>query len=225
MEGTVSLQTVSSMAGGVPVCFPGAAYDLVILVASAGGLTAARRIFAGLPADFPAPIAMVQHLSPLFPSQLYTLIGGWCRLDARFAVDRERLRPRTVHLAPPDRHLLVGSDRRLLLSCSPKVNFTRPAGDLLFQSAAAVFGQRLLAVVLSGMGRDGARGAAAVRGAGGTVLVQDPETAEAPQMPATAIAAGAASLVLPPEAIAPALIALVMQPGVAAIFGTARQAA
>jgi two-component system, chemotaxis family, protein-glutamate methylesterase/glutaminase len=209
---------------GIPVCFPGAAYDLVAIAGSAGGMAAARRILAALPPDFPAPIALVQHLSPMFPSHFDKLIGAWSRLSARFAADRERLRPRTVHLAPPDHHLLVGPDRRLALSPALKVNFTRPAADPLFETAAAAFGDRLLAVVLSGMGRDGARGAAAVRAAGGTVLVQNPRTAEAAQMPAAAIAAGAAgaaSLVLPLEAIAPALIAFVMQPGVAVVFRTA----
>ena len=205
--------------------FANAGYDLVVIAGSAGAITAACDVLSGMPPDFPAPVAMVQHLSPNLPSQLDKVLGGRTRLRIRFAEHGERLRAGTVHLAPPDQHLLIGPRRRLILSGLGRINSTRPAADPLFESAAAMFCDRALAVILSGTGQDGARGVRAIRAAGGTVMVQDPAGALHAGMPVAAIRTGAAHFVLPSEALARALVALVMKPGAAALFGAVGRAA
>ena len=205
--------------------FPNAAFDLVLLAASAGGVPALRELVPRLPPDFPAPLALVLHLSPAHPSRLPGLLRSWARLDAAFAAEGDRPRAGTVHVAPPDRHLVVRPDGRLGLLASAKVHFTRPAADLLFATAAARFGPRALAVVLTGPGRDGTAGALAIRAAGGVVMVQEPSTAAAPDMPGGVVASGAADLVLPLAGLASALTALVMVPGAVGLLGPPRRAA
>lgn len=208
-----------------PAYFANTAYDLVVVAASAGGIPALRDVLARLPASFPAPIAIVQHLAPLYRSQLAGLLQFRSRLAVKFADHGDRLRAGTACFAPPDRHLAVTPERRLALGESERVNFTRPAADPLFQSASEVFGDRVLAVVLTGTGRDGAEGALSVHRRGGTVLVQDPKTAVASGMPEAAIKAGAADIVLPIESISQALVALTMVQGTAELLGLMRPAA
>ena len=103
--------------------------------------------------------------------------------------DKEPILPGTVYFAPPDYHLLVETDRRLSLSNEEPVNFSRPSIDVLFESAADVYGRTLLALILTGANHDGAQGACAVSEAGGTVLVQTPDSATARMMPASTLAA------------------------------------
>jgi two-component system chemotaxis response regulator CheB len=122
-------------------------------------------------------------------------------------VDGEPIAARTVYLAPRDHHLLV-ADGRMALSHSARVHFSRPAVDRLFESVANAAGPRAVAVVLTGMGGDGALGLAAVRAAGGATIVQDPATAEYPGMPRAACAGGAVDQVLPLAAVGPAIAAV-----------------
>jgi two-component system chemotaxis response regulator CheB len=183
-----------------------------VIVGSAGGITVLKQVLAKLPPSFPAAIAVVQHIAPLYPSMLAELLGQQTQLSVAFARDGDRLRGGVVAVASPDRHLCITFDRRFALSKDAKVNYTRPSADPLLQSAAAAIGQRVLAVVLSGMGRDGANGVRAVKAQGGCVVVQDPRTADAGGMPEAAIATGAADLVLPVDTIAAALVSLVMTP-------------
>jgi two-component system chemotaxis response regulator CheB len=195
--------------------FPESPFDLVVVVASLGGVTAIRELIRGLPADFPSPIAIVQHISPL-SSMLARVFDGSSRLPVTFARHDERLRARHVYIAPVDRHLAVTKQGHLELLDSPKVNFVRPAADVLLESASAVFGPRLMAVVLTGMGTDGVRGVEAVKREGGIVIVQDPAGAQAPSMPMAALHAGCADLMLDLDGIANAIISL-------AIVGGARE--
>ena len=202
-----------------PVLFESAAFDLVVIAGSAGGIPAIRQVLEKLPPSFPAALAIVQHIAPLYPSALAELLGQRARLPVRFAKDGDRLRGGAAVMAPPDRHLRVTPERRFALSNAAKINYTRPSADPLLQSAAAAIGPRVLAVILSGMGRDGSEGACAVKSQGGCVVVQDPRTADAGGMPEAAIATGAADLVLPTEAIADALVSLVMTPARALFAG------
>ena len=197
---------------------PYAAFDVVTIAASTGGLHALSTVLAALPADFPAPITVVQHRDGRRPSLLADILGKRTRLRVKEAEDWEGVRPGTVYLAPPDRHLLVDRPGILRLSDAPRVHFTRPAADLLFESVGASFGARAIGVVLTGKLRDGAAGVRAIKRMGGSVLVQDRESSTAFGMPQAAIATGAADFVLPLPAIARALVTLVMVPGATALF-------
>lgn len=189
--------------------FPRAAFDLVAIAASAGGVSALKTILARLSVLFPVPIAVVQHMPPFGPSQLSEVLGWRSRLMTRFARHGERLRAGTILIAPPDRHLVIaGEPACLQLEDSPRVNYARPAADPLFMTAAERFGPRLLSVVLTGMGRDGAAGVAEAKRRGGMVIVQDPASAEADSMPRAALAMTAVDLVLPLNSISSALNSL-----------------
>ena len=119
--------------------------------------------------------------------------------------------PATVYIAPPDRHLLVNADGTLSLTQSELVHFVRPSADLLFESVAASYRDRAIAVVLSGSGSDGAMGAQAIKKMGGTVIAQDEATAEFPGMPSAVIKTRSVDFILPLAEIAPALVALVLR--------------
>jgi two-component system chemotaxis response regulator CheB len=206
-----------------PALFPEQPFDLVVIAASAGGVTALRSILAALPADFPTPIAIVLHLSSNVPSGLPKLWGQRSRLTVQFAGHGDRLRRGKVFVAPPSLHLLVSPNHRLELANLVKVNYVRPAADVLFESAAAALGSRVLAMVLTGMGRDGAAGASAIKAHGGTVIVQDPADAEAWPMPRATIDRVNVDLVLPLRAMSHALIAMTMNPGTRDLFSTNEQ--
>jgi two-component system chemotaxis response regulator CheB len=187
-------------------------FDVVALAASAGGLRALTAVLAPLPRDFPAAILVAQHMAPQFRNPLVKLLDGRTALSVAWAAPGEPAFPGTVRIAPPDQHLLVGADGALVLSRGPRVRCTRPAADPLFASVARAYGKRTLAVVLTGMGCDGAAGVHAVKTGGGRVLAQDPATAQEDGMPCAAIATGCVDSVLPLELIGPALRALLMAP-------------
>ncbi len=193
-----------------PASAPG--FPVVTLASSFGGVAALRRIVAALPRDFPAAVVAVQHLPADLTSHLPRVLGWRARLAVGWARAGERLCPGRVYLAPRARHLLVLPGDRLALSDSPKVCFTRPAADVLFTSAAGACGSRVVAVVLTGFGSDGADGVVAVKAAGGVVLAQDAATSDEGAMPAAAVATGAVDQVLPLGEIAAALVRLVAAP-------------
>jgi two-component system chemotaxis response regulator CheB len=130
------------------------------------------------------------------PSGLPQLFARRCGLPVREAVDKEPVEGGTVYFAPPDYHLLVERERTFSLSCDAPVAFSRPSIDVMFQSAAAACGERVLGIVLSGANADGAEGLAAIRREGGQAWVQRPEDAAAPTMPAAAIERAGADLIL-----------------------------
>jgi two-component system, chemotaxis family, protein-glutamate methylesterase/glutaminase len=196
-------------APGTLARFPGAAFDIVALAASAGGLQALSCVLAGLPASFPAATVVVQHLDPRHRSLIADILGRRTALKVREAKEGDVLTAGVVFTAPPNRHLLVNPDATLSLSQSELVHFVRPSADLLFESVAASFRDRAIAVVLSGMGVDGAMGLRAVRKMGGTIIVQDEATSEFFGMPGAAIGTGTANFILPLNEIADALSTLV----------------
>jgi two-component system, chemotaxis family, protein-glutamate methylesterase/glutaminase len=174
---------------------------VVGIATSAGGLAALSRLLADLPTTLPASLLVVQHLHPTYPSHLAEILRWHTGLSVEVAQNGVHLRTGTVYLGPPGLHLLVGVDRRVLLSDLPPVNWCRPSGDRLFASFGRSFGPRAIAVILTGKGRDGAAGAQVVRRYGGTVIVQD-DSAEYPGMPRAATQAGPVDRVLPLDAIA-----------------------
>ena len=182
---------------------------LVVLTASAGGMKALTEILSHLPKDFPAPIAIVQHLDPRYRSYLADILNRRTLMVVKQAEAEDLLEAGTVYIAPPNYHLLVSADGMLSLSDSAKVRFVRPAGDVLFKSVAASFQERAIAVVLTGMDGDGADGVKAIKNMGGTVIAQDEASSDFFSMPNAAIKTGDVDLILPLDAIAPALLKLV----------------
>jgi two-component system, chemotaxis family, protein-glutamate methylesterase/glutaminase len=196
---------------GPPSHFPNAAFDAVALAASAGGLPALSQILASLPADFPATVVVVQHLDPRHRSLMADILSRRTRLQVKQAEEGDRLCASTVYIAPPDRHLLVNPDGTLSLSQSELVHFVRPSADLLFESVAASYRDRAIAVVLTGTGSDGAMGIQAIKKMNGTVIAQDEQTSEFFGMPGAAIQSGNVDFILPLDEIAAALVTLVVR--------------
>lgn len=195
-------------------------FEVVAVAASAGGITALKELIRGLPAEFPCPILVVQHLPPAvrYRSLLDKVLAGCTVLNVRWAQHGEVLRSGTILLAPQDHHLEIVRGGIVCLMGGNKVNGSRPAADPLFSSVAAHCGPKGIAVVLSGALRDGAEGAYNVAAAGGRVLVQSRESAFMPDMPSAAIRRGAVDFEFSPRMIAHSLIALTMAPGAAAWF-------
>ena len=159
---------------------------VVVIGASAGGLDALRTIVSGLPADFPTPICIVVHTSAQSPGLIDSIIARAGPLPAVVASDHERLRPGHVYLAPADRHLLI-EPGVVRLSRGPREHRFRPAIDPLFRSAAQVFGPAAVGVILSGSLDDGTAGLSIIKRLGGIAIVQDPNDALFPSMPASAL--------------------------------------
>ncbi|HEY2020176.1 chemotaxis protein CheB, partial [Paraburkholderia sp.] len=178
------------------------AYELVVIGGSAGGLDALNVLIGALPARFAPAVMIVMHLPPDSPSYLVQALAHRCALPLLEPDAGERILPGRVHVAPPGYHMLVEVDRTVALSTDAAVRFSRPSIDVLFESAATVYGARLLAILLSGANDDGALGLERVRAFGGTAWVQAPETASSPDMPLAAIARGAADAIYPPATMA-----------------------
>jgi two-component system, chemotaxis family, CheB/CheR fusion protein len=179
--------------------------QLVVVGASAGGVEAILELTARLPADFPAPIVLAQHLDPHRPSQLASLLAGRSLLSVRTVTGREPLHAGTIYVVPADRDVEVSDHYVAALAHSGRGS--KPSIDHLLTSAAHRFGEGLVAVILTGTGSDGAAGAQAVKAYGGTVVVQNPETARFPGMP-QAVASAAVDVVADLEAIGPLLVEL-----------------
>jgi two-component system chemotaxis response regulator CheB len=182
---------------------------MVAVGASWGGLEAIGRLLAGLPAGFPAAVVVVQHRGGSTPDGVMRhYLAQRCPLEVIDVEDKVPLEDGRVYLGPPDYHLLV-DDGILGLSLEAPVAYSRPSVDVLFESAADSYGSDLVAVVLTGANDDGSRGVVAVKRAGGTVLVQDPEQAERREMPDAAIATGAVDGVYRVEDLAACLAGMV----------------
>jgi len=164
-------------------------FQAIAIGVSSGGVQALKLLLGGLPADFPLPILIVQHISPEAGSGMAKLLDDLCGIRVKEADEQERIAPATVYLAPPNYHLLVERSGTLALSADRPVSYARPSVDVLFESAAAVFGPALIGIVLTGANYDGSRGVQIIKQKGGVVIVQDPDDADTPQMPLAAIAA------------------------------------
>ena len=184
-------------------------FDLVAFGASAGGIKALISVLGELPAEFPVPVLVVQHLDPKHDTIIAAIFGRRSELAAKLAEAGDLVRPGAVYFAPPDRHLRVSARGVLALSEESHVNYVRPAVDVLFESVADGYGERAVVCVLSGTGVDGARGAALVKEQGGTVVAEDPETAAFAGMPEAVVRAGVVDFVRPLNEIAGVLVGLV----------------
>lgn len=184
-------------------------YEIVAIASSAGGVTALRDLLAALPAGFPVPVVAVQHLDPRHRTVLAEVVGRHSPLIVKLAEAAESVRAGVVYVAPPDHHLLVDANGTVSLSHSALVHFVRPSADLLFESVAGAYGPRAIACVLTGTGSDGAMGVTAIKSRGGTVIVENPETAAFRGMPDAAVATEGADYVLPLEEIPAVIVGLV----------------
>lgn len=182
--------------------------DIVVIGASAGGLPALAEIVAALPADFDTPIAIVLHRTAKPPRLLDRLLARRCTLRVVEAAAGDAIAPRTIYIAPPDLHLSVRYDRTFAVEDGRRIAHVRSSANPLFESAAEVFGSGVVGVVLSGTGRNGARGVSAIKQRGGTVLVQNHSTSRFFEMPSAAIQTGDVDFVLPADEIAHALVVL-----------------
>jgi two-component system, chemotaxis family, protein-glutamate methylesterase/glutaminase len=181
---------------------------IIVIGCSRGGLSALTEVLQGLPVDLPAAIVVVQHLSPTHESRLADILNERVRLPVHTAAQGKRLEPGHVYVAPENQHITINEHGRIRLDGSARVNFSRPAVDRLFDSVATSFGERAIAVILTGWGKDGAVGAAAITRCGGVVIVQDEESSQDFGMARATIAGGGKTTVLPLPEIAGHLITL-----------------
>jgi two-component system, chemotaxis family, protein-glutamate methylesterase/glutaminase len=174
----------------------------VAIGASAGGVEALSELLPALRADSRAAVFVVLHLPRDRPSLLVEVFSRKCALEVREAADKEPVAPGTVYFAPPNYHLLVDAGPQLALSADELVNHSRPSIDVLFDSAAEVYREHLLGIILTGANEDGAAGLAAVHDAGGLTVVQEPGTAQSSAMIRSALERRPVDLVLDLEGIA-----------------------
>lgn len=180
----------------------------ICIGASAGGVEALLTLLPALPQRLAAVVFVVIHLPRQTPSLLADIFAPCCALPVVEAVDKLAIEPPAVYVAPPDYHLLIDDGPRVALSVDEPVHWSRPSIDVLFESAAESFGDRLLGIILTGWNRDGAAGLAAVQRAGGMTVVQRPDSAQAAVMPESALAEVDADYVLPLPGIADLLRSL-----------------
>ncbi|MEU2867671.1 chemotaxis protein CheB [Streptomyces olivoreticuli] len=172
------------------------------VAASAGGIRGLGVFLSALTPGLRVPVLVVQHLDRRHRSFIAEILSRKSSLPVKLAEDREHIEAGTIYVAPPDRHLLVEPEGVLALSSDDLVHFVRPSADRLFESMADVYGPRAIACVLTGTGVDGATGVLAVKSHGGTVIAEDPQTAEFRGMPEAAVRTGAVDFVLPLDEIA-----------------------
>jgi two-component system chemotaxis response regulator CheB len=185
---------------------------VIAIGASAGGVDALKVLVAALPADLEASVLIVLHLAPTSPGRLPQILGSVAALPVAVGSNEEIILPGRIYVAPPNRHMLVTNEGRLVITLGPEENHARPAINPLFRSAALAFGPRLIGVVLTGYLDDGAAGLLAIKQGGGLAVVQDPKEAEAPSMPLNALRAVRADYCLPLREIGPLLASLAASP-------------
>lgn len=183
--------------------------DIVAIGSSTGGPNALQAVLSKIPADFPVPVVIVQHMPPIFTKHLADRLRQLTLLNIAEAKRGDALEPGSVLVAPGDYHMTlrrIGTSMRIDLNQSTPENSCRPAVDVLFRSVTEMYGANVLSVVLTGMGQDGARGCEAIRSAGGKVIVQDEETSVVWGMPGAVAQAGLADKILPLDKIADEIV-------------------
>ncbi len=161
--------------------------EMIVIGASAGGITILRRLLEKLPADFSVPIVVVQHFGAEHGESLANFFNEFTPLTVKEIEDKDPISSKMIYFAPADYHVLISKEKRLHLSIDAPVYYCRPSIDILFESAAFAFGEKLLAIIFSGANEDGAIGIEMVKKMGGRVAIQSIEDAEYPVMPAEAL--------------------------------------
>lgn len=187
--------------------------NIVVIGTSAGGMNALLQLFIQLPGDFPAPILVVQHVSPdAAGDRLLETLNRASKLDCRHALHGEPASPGTVYFAPPDHHLMVGPDYKVLVTKGAHENRSRPAIDPLFRSAAVAYGTGVVGILLTGYLDDGTAGMKVIKQCGGSCIAQDPSEAQYPDMPQHAIDQGDVDHVAPLAEMGALLYRLLSEP-------------
>ena len=181
----------------------------VVIGCSAGGVSALCQILQDIPRDFPLPIIIVSHQFPHSGSLLSSVLDHNSPLTVLDAEEKILPKKHHAYTAPPNYHLLIDDDGTFALNIDPKVCFSRPSLDVTFETAAEYYRDNLVSVILTGANSDGTQGAKKVKQAGGLVIVQSPETAEARSMPESVIAEGCADYVVPLQDISAKLLELI----------------
>jgi two-component system, chemotaxis family, protein-glutamate methylesterase/glutaminase len=192
--------------------------QIVVIGVSTGGPDALARLLPSLPAEFPVPLLIAQHMPPIFTALLASRLTAKCALPVRECKSGEPVLPGCALIAPGDFHMIVEQDRATVRAAThqaPRENYCRPSVDVLFRSVAAVYGSRTLAIVLTGMGQDGLRGCEALRAQGARVFVQDEATSVVWGMPGYVARAGFADKILPLHEIGPEIVDATKLPAVA----------
>jgi len=153
-------------------------YEAIVIGTSAGGFHALSSILERLPKEFRLPIIVVQHRAKDSLELFEEILQRRCPVTVKQADEKEKIRPSTVYIAPPDYHILIEADSTISLSTEGPVQFSRPSIDVLFESAAVVYREKLIGIVLTGSNRDGAAGISAISRQGGLTIAQDPNEAE-----------------------------------------------
>ena len=182
--------------------------SLVVIGSSAGGINALKEVLSGLPAGLPAAVIIVQHLVRTRKTQLHLFLDRISPLRVMMAESDAILESGTGYLAEPGKHLGI-ENGNLVLSCSKKVHYVRPSVDTLFISAARAYGSRVIGVIMSGSGQDGATGCLEIKAKGGVIIAQDEKTSQWFGMPGAAINTGIVDYVLNIKEIAGKIVELV----------------
>jgi two-component system, chemotaxis family, protein-glutamate methylesterase/glutaminase len=177
-------------------------FDAIVIGASFGGVEALLAILPALPVTLRAPVFVVIHVLRGRASLLTEIFSGKCSVKVEEALDKMEIQAGCVYFAPPDYHLLIEADQRIALSIDDSVAFSRPSIDVLFESAADVYGRNLLGILLTGGNEDGAAGLTCISKGGGVTVVQDPSEALAPAMPSGALKMGTPTFVMQLKEIA-----------------------
>ena len=183
-------------------------YEAIVIGVSSGGLNAMKILLSALPVDFITPIIIVQHVGTRSDGQWISLLNDKSRIELKEADEKEKIENGKAYIAPPNYHLLIERNRTFSLTVDERVNFARPSIDVLFESAAEAYKNKLIGVVLTGSNNDGTNGIKRIKDGGGLTIIQDPETAESSFMPASAIAAIKPDHILSLEKITDLLIEL-----------------
>ncbi|OOM82083.1 chemotaxis response regulator protein-glutamate methylesterase [Clostridium puniceum] len=184
-------------------------YKVIVIGASAGGMEAIKTILMPFGEGFAASILIVQHLSTHSDGYMARYLNERCKINVKEADEKEKIVEGNAYIAPSNYHLLVEKDETLSLTVDPKVNYSRPAIDILFDSAAEVYRDELIGVILTGANSDGSKGLKKIKELGGLTIVQDPSTAEADFMPKAAIKITEVDYILSLNKISNKLIKLV----------------
>jgi len=183
-------------------------YEAIVIGVSSGGLNAMKILFSLLPAGFSTPIIIVQHIGTQSGNIWIKLLSDKSNVEIKEADEKEIIEKGKAYIAPPNYHLLIEKNKTFSLTVAERVNFARPSIDVLFETAAEAYRDKLIGVILTGSNNDGSKGIKRIKEYGGLTIVQEPKTAESPYMPASAIETIQPDYILPVEDIVKLLIEL-----------------